>query len=111
MCVPERRLTQPGTGDMLYWFHHSIPLVEKTRWPAVVRRHRMVYYVTDLPTTAVIAWFMLRYRAGVHRYLAGFTARKNAPRASQLRTWWCVWRFYFQRCGHMVHSHYTDIRL
>ena len=96
---------------MLYWFHHSNPLVEKTRWPAVVRRHRMVYYVTDLPTMAVIAWFMLRYGTGVHRYLAGFTVRKNAPWASQLRTWWCVWRFYFQRCGHMVHSHYTDIRL
>ena len=113
--VPMQR---PGTGEMMYWFHHGTYLPERARWLAFVRQQLASCYVIDLPTVAAAKdlhgchrWFVLRYSAEVHRFLAGYTGHAPTPSPMHILSWWCPWHFYLQSCGHMVHSHYTDMRL
>ena len=63
--VPHKGLVQHGTGDTLYWFHHSVYLLERARWPAFVNCHDTVYCVIDPPTASREAqgyqcWFVFR---------------------------------------------------
>ena len=33
--VPQRRIAQPGDGDMLYWFHLQAHLPQRAKWPTL----------------------------------------------------------------------------
>ena len=111
VCVPQRRIPQPGDREMAYWFHLKARVPEWARWPTFVQRRPASCYVIDLPTAEAARslkhchrWFVLRYGTGIHRYLAGYTP-------ACVRKWWCAWRYYLHSCGHMVHSHHADLRL
>ena len=115
--VPLQHIAQAGTGEMLYWFHHRVYLPERVKWPAFVTRQSASCNIVDLPTAAATRdlqgyhrWFVLRYGAEEHRFLAGYTEHAPAPSPVQVHSRWRTWCFYLQTCGHIVHSHYTDMR-
>ena len=65
---------------MMYWFHHGAYLPERDSWPNFVRQRSVSCYVIDLSMAEAArnlkgcqCWFVLRYGAGVHRFLAGYT--------------------------------------
>ena len=116
--VPQRRIAQHGNGEMLYWFHLKPHLSERAKWPTFVQRRPATCYVIDLPSAEAARdlqhchrWFVLRYGTDIHRCLAGYTNRDPAPLPARVRKWWCAWRYYLQTSGHMVHSHYANLRL
>ena len=118
VCVLQRRIAQHGEGDMLCWFHLKPRLSESAQWSTFVQRRPAACFVIDLPSAEAASdlqhchrWFVLRYGTGIHRYLAGHTNSDPELLPARVRKWWCAWRYYLQSCGHMVHSHYVDLRL
>ena len=116
--VPERRMAHHGTGEVLYWFHSGSRLTESAWWPRFVQQWPVLRYVVDLPGAEAARelahchrWFVLRYGAGPHRFLAGYTRGDSAPTPARVRQWWRTWRSYLHPSGHAMHSHYTDLRL
>ena len=116
--VPDRRMAHVGTGEVRYWFHSRPRLAEYTQWPRFVRQRTVLCYVVDLPDAEAAreleycqCWFILRYGAGPHRFLAGYTHSDCTLAPARARRWWIMWRFYLQTSGHAVHSHYMDLRL
>ena len=116
--VPERRMAHHGTGEVLYWFHSRSRLSESAQWPRFVLQRPVFCYVVDLPGAEAARelaqcprWFVLRYGADTHRFLAGYARGDSAPSLARVRQWWRTWRFYLQTSGHAVHSHFTDLRL
>ena len=106
--VLDRHMAHPGTGDVLYWFRSRPRLAEHAQWPRFVRQRSVLCYVVDLPRaeaarefTHCQRWFVLRYGAGPHRFLAGYTRGDCAPTPARVRQWWHMWRFYLQTCGHI----------
>ena len=114
----ERRMAHHGTGDVLYWFHSGSRLAEHSRWPRFVQQRPVLCYVVGLPKAEAARelahchrLFVLRYGAGPHHFLAGYTRGDSAPTPARVRQWWRMWRIDLQTGGHAVHSHYTDLRL
>ena len=108
--VLDRSMAHAGTGKVLYWFHSRPRLAEYTQWPRFVRQRTVLCSEAARELEHCQRWFVLRYGAGPHRFLAGYTHNDCTPTPAGARRWWNMWRFCIQTCGHAVHSHYTDLR-
>ena len=93
--VPMHGIAQPGIVEVMYWFGKGTYLPERARWAAFVRQHAASCYRIDLPTAAAARdlhgchyWFVLRYDAEVHQFLAGYTGRAPTPSPVHVRSWW-----------------------
>ena len=116
--VLDRRMAHTGSGEVLYWFHARSLLAEYAQWIGFVSQRTVPCHVVDLIDAEAARelehchrWFFLPYGTAPQRFLAGYTHRDCKPAPARVRQCWNMWRFYFQTCGHTVHSHYADLRL